>query len=249
MKPIEIVARNQARIYRRDLEAGESLNVQLKPQSGDPDLYIWPPDWAEGRPPWVSNLEGKADDSLTFVAPVKGTYQIEVYGYTRAEYELTIQEGQLQAQAGRRLLRPGAISGIKWPRVAPAISPDNAPPRNGGGGSSRPDPTTLDSVTISQVISETVGGSHIYTITATTAPTNAARPLFYHWEATGQPPVTHTVNTTAATDVVTYTWSSAAAQEVTVTVVNAGNRVNATHSISGSTEFHYIYLPLVLRRD
>jgi hypothetical protein len=34
-----------------------------------------------------------------------------------------------------------------------------------------------------------------------------------------------------------------------VTVVNAGNWVNATHSISGSTEFHYIYLPLVLRQD
>ena len=55
----------------------------------DPDLYIWPPD-ADTRPPKVSNLGGSADESIVWVAPVSGVYQVEVYGYSAAQYQLAV---------------------------------------------------------------------------------------------------------------------------------------------------------------
>ena len=83
----DAVAQNQARTYRYDLKADDRLTVTLTALDGDPDLYIWAPDH-ETRPPWVSNLTTEPDQ-INIVAPVNGIYQVEVYGYTVAEYRLT----------------------------------------------------------------------------------------------------------------------------------------------------------------
>ena len=55
----------------------------------------WPADY-QTRPPWVSNLSG-SDEEVSLIAPVSGEYQLEVYGYTAAEYALTVQISALTA--------------------------------------------------------------------------------------------------------------------------------------------------------
>jgi hypothetical protein len=123
LPPSDWVGRNQTRVYRRALAQGASLQVVLTPVSRDPDLYVWPPDWQEGRPPWVSNLSGSEVDELTFTAPVSGVYQIEVYGYTAARYQLSIV-----TEAAELALRfPPALLGKHWP-ITPAFDIGDAPP-------------------------------------------------------------------------------------------------------------------------
>ncbi|MBP7963144.1 MAG: right-handed parallel beta-helix repeat-containing protein [Caldilineaceae bacterium] len=82
------VGLDQGRIYRFVLAKDQRLTVRVEPVTGDPDLYIWAPDFST-RPPWVSNLEGNAVDQYSLVAPVAGTYQVEVYGYTAAQFRLS----------------------------------------------------------------------------------------------------------------------------------------------------------------
>lgn len=96
IRPCESVGRNGTRTYQQDLKAGDILEVQVTPCSGDPDLYIWPPDWdTGGRPPWVSNLEHQATEYISMTVPVDGIYQVEVYGFTPARYDI-----QMEAQPG-----------------------------------------------------------------------------------------------------------------------------------------------------
>lgn len=83
------VEANQVRLYRQQIAAGQRLTVVVTPLSGDPDLYVWPPDTFD--PPWFSNLGGTAEDRVSFVAQEDGVYQIEVYGYTSAEYTISIE--------------------------------------------------------------------------------------------------------------------------------------------------------------
>ena len=126
LPPTEQVGRDQTRVYRRDLAAGVSLQVTLTPVWGDPDLYVWPPDWEEGRPPWVSNLSGTEVDEIAFTTPVSGVYQIEVYGYTSAEYQLDIVVGA----ATFDIQVAGGIDPDKEKRQAPAVALDSEPPRD-----------------------------------------------------------------------------------------------------------------------
>ena len=141
LPPEEFVARNQTRLYRRTLAAGETLDVRLTPVSGDADLYIWPPDWQAGRPPWVSNLSSGAVESLVFQAPNAGVYQIEVYGYSSARYQLNIQShtgvSRVQPNAAQpNAVQPNAVQPVenvdpnKQKPTAPILDPRSEPPRN-----------------------------------------------------------------------------------------------------------------------
>lgn len=97
LPPTDRVLQNQVRIYRYALTAGQALHVRLLPIQGDPDLYIWPPDYTT-RTPWVSNLAGEGVvDEIALVAPVTGIYQVEVYGYSAAEYQLSIATDSVPA--------------------------------------------------------------------------------------------------------------------------------------------------------
>jgi len=87
--PIQTIDLEYVHFLRYPLQAGERITVRLEARRGDPDLYVWPPDHGTGRPPWVSNLRSGVD-SISFVAPVAGVYQIEIYGYTAAEYQLQV---------------------------------------------------------------------------------------------------------------------------------------------------------------
>jgi len=123
LPPQESITRDQARVYRRELVAGQTLAVTIKSQSGDPDLYIWPPDFSTGRPPWVSNLTLNAVEYLCVTAPVSGTYQVEVYGYNSARYEITLSQAPCASRT-----RQGGQDPIKAKRTTPALDPNSVPP-------------------------------------------------------------------------------------------------------------------------
>jgi hypothetical protein len=82
------VRENQRKVYRYRVVDGQTLTARLEPVSGDPDLYLWAPDH-DTRPPWVSNLREGVDD-LSISAPISGVYQVEVFGFSAAEYRLFV---------------------------------------------------------------------------------------------------------------------------------------------------------------
>ena len=87
--PIDHVGWRQSRFYRYPIETGQQVTVRIEPFSGDPDLYVWPPDY-DTRPPWVSTLSDMAIDEVSFTAPISEVYQVEVYGFETSSYHLTV---------------------------------------------------------------------------------------------------------------------------------------------------------------
>lgn len=116
-------------LYRRYVEAGEQLIVRVMPVSGDPDLYVWPPDWTEGGA-WSSIKGGTAEDRVSFLASESGVYQIEVYGYTAANYqlEITTNSAQVAATIAPQLMADSnAASADKQKREIPVVDPADTP--------------------------------------------------------------------------------------------------------------------------
>ena len=60
---------------------------------GDADLYVWGLD----DQLWYGNNQAGLEDLVAFNAPITGTYQIEVHGYTAAHYRLTLGSGGVQS--------------------------------------------------------------------------------------------------------------------------------------------------------
>ncbi len=88
----------------------------------------------------------------------------------------------------------------------------------------------------SQPISVTLDGpasglvDTAYTFTATVSPITATTPLTYTWQATGQTPVTQTLD--GPTHTLTLTWTAPGLVVITATVSGAGSVVSATHSLA-----------------
>ena len=79
----------EVRLYRYTMQDGDRLSAFLFPNEGDPDLYVWPPDY-ELRAPWITNLS-RGVDEVGFVAPKNGPYQLEISGYTGASYRTAVE--------------------------------------------------------------------------------------------------------------------------------------------------------------
>ena len=80
------VAAQEVNIYHYALNSGESLLVRLTSLSGDADLYIWGPDGS-----LIDKSEtGEAVEEIQFTVTSTGTHQIEVEGYSSANYNLAI---------------------------------------------------------------------------------------------------------------------------------------------------------------
>jgi len=183
MPPTDRIGRDQTRIYRRTLNAGDNLQVTIHPRSGDPDLYIWPPNWRDGAPPWVSNRAGVADDSLMIAAlPVSGIYQIEVYGYSAAEYTIAVQVNGVPALA--QAMSAGGIADEKPTPAAPLVDPNSEPPRNLASVTpptstptptmtSSPSPSPTPTLTLTPTSTSTPAPTPSGTPTATVTPTHA----------------------------------------------------------------------------
>ncbi|WP_216361440.1 choice-of-anchor C family protein [Candidatus Chloroploca asiatica] len=118
------IRRRQTRIYRYEVGAGQEFRVNLEVLSGDADLYVWSSDPQQSA--WVSNLPGSANEQVIIPASqvVAGIYQVEVYGYTAAEYRLSTSLGG--APASVQALGGGLAQEKDLP-VAPLV-PVNALP-------------------------------------------------------------------------------------------------------------------------
>jgi len=68
-----------------------------------------------------------------------------------------------------------------------------------------------------------------YTFHAAVSPIAATQPITYVWQATGQLPVTHT---SGSDDIVTFNWHTLGTQAITVTAMNVGGSVTATHRMT-----------------
>jgi hypothetical protein len=123
--PTDRIARGQTRIYRYMVAAGQELRVRLEVLSGDADLYVWSSDVRQSA--WVSNQEGTAREEVIVPASavVPGMYQIEVYGYSEAEYRLTTD---IRAATSGTVALSGGLTTTKpvpsRPLVAVASVPD-----------------------------------------------------------------------------------------------------------------------------
>ena len=122
--PVDSVALNQTRIYRYDVPAQTRLNARIEPISGDPDLYIWPPDTSAS--PFVSNLPGTQVEQLSLQVDSPGTYQVEVYGYSAAEYRLSVTWTPAQTTHAR--LSTIQVDADKPLPTAPAVASIALPP-------------------------------------------------------------------------------------------------------------------------
>jgi len=122
ISPTEVysLAQDAAHSYRYTLCANSSLMVHLEAITGDTDVYIWPPDWEQGRQPFKSNLS-QGNDELVITAPIAGNYQIEVYSYAaNAQYKIAIQTTATNVTGG--------LDPAKPLRLAPLVSPNEVPP-------------------------------------------------------------------------------------------------------------------------
>jgi len=129
IRSCDCVSRDGARTYRQSLAQGDVLSVEVVPCQGDPDLYIWPPDWEDGRPPWVSNLYA-GTEVLSITVPISGVYQIEVYGYTAAHYNIQIEtQSASSVLASTSTEAASYTAGVtdKPQRTAPALPPASVP--------------------------------------------------------------------------------------------------------------------------
>ena len=165
--PSDRIGRGQTRIYRYQVADGQSLDVQVDVISGDADLYVWSSRLDQSAR--VSNLGGSADERVQIAADAiaPGVYQVEVYGYTAAEYRLTTLIGGVPA------MRPnwayGGISQAKLVPTAPLVAVDARPDERAGDLPSVPVPTDP-----TPTATATNGPSPTATTTQTATPTSTA---------------------------------------------------------------------------
>ena len=112
------VRAGQVRIYRITLASGETLDAAVTPSTGDPDLYLW--DSSGTLVDYSNNYESDVDQ-VTFVAPIAGTYQIEVYGYADSVYGISLSPTLRTQLAAASTLNNKAVP------EAPSVALEAAP--------------------------------------------------------------------------------------------------------------------------
>jgi hypothetical protein len=122
--PLLHLASGETLLYRFHLEAGDQLTVAAEPTEGDPDLYLWAPDY-QTRSPWVSNEGSARVDRLSVTAPVSGRYQLEIDGYSATTFALTIEIEAATAWGVEQVI--SASQTAKPRRTAPGVPPEAAP--------------------------------------------------------------------------------------------------------------------------
>ncbi len=120
----ETVAQGETRVYRVGVVAGQCLSVRVEPESGDPDLYVWPPGYEPGATYWYSLRGAGETDAIQFTATQSGLYQIEVEGFTEATYRLTITVSESCALA----MKGARTATSKTLRTQPVVPVSSAPP-------------------------------------------------------------------------------------------------------------------------
>ena len=194
---------NQIQTYRIDMAGGETLGLNLNSLQGDADLYVWDPN---GGLAAMSNHSNSEADSISYAVQIPGPYQVEVFGYTDAQYDLL--RGPAQAN--------GYVNAGKSARGGPIISPNNVPPENialppAPVVTPTPTPTitpitTTPSTTATTTTPTTTATTTTPTTTATTTtPTTTATTTTPTTTATTTTPTTTATTTTPTTTATTTT--------------------------------------------
>lgn len=121
----EPLSRGQRQIYRYNVAAGQQLTVDLEVLRGDADLYVWSS--SQQASAYVSNrASGDERVVVPAAAVVPGIYQIEIYGYARAEYRLRVTTAATHASTSA-LLPGGHPADSKPPLERPLLPVDSVP--------------------------------------------------------------------------------------------------------------------------
>ena len=139
---IHTVGAGEVRVYRQTLDLDQCLAVNLISKVGDADLYIWPPGYSEGGAYWYSLNGAGQDDEIVLVAPVAGTYQIEVEGFTDATFELNVEVGTSCSPSIAAAMATDATG--KTARTIPALPLDEDDVLDWYRPDWAPPPTTVD---------------------------------------------------------------------------------------------------------
>jgi hypothetical protein len=135
------IERGQTRIYRYEVTEGQSFQVNLEVIEGDADLYVWSSNADQSA--WVSNLTGSADEQVIIPAAsiIPGIYQVEVYGYSAAEYRLSTAFGATPAS-----LAGGGLTAAKAVPSAPVVAVTSIPDERTGSVPATEVPNNIRSV-------------------------------------------------------------------------------------------------------
>jgi len=136
--PATSLAAGEINVYRQLAQAGQCLVVRVTPLSGDPDLYVWPPDYQPDDNYWYSLNGPDQVDAVTIPNTEAGVYQIEVEGASEGEYQLEVLVGDTcPSGAGEGWV----TTDDKTTRTEPLLSPGSEPP----GDQAVPDPPSQKS--------------------------------------------------------------------------------------------------------
>jgi hypothetical protein len=114
--PAVRIGQGQVHIFRYRLVAGDSLQVRLTSLTGDADLYVWRPNGTLEGYSWAYNPE-----VIVFTAAMDGVYQIEVEGWTVADYRL-----EVIPLTGLRVTGEVFVN-LERGRTVPAVAPADTP--------------------------------------------------------------------------------------------------------------------------
>ncbi|MFP4439114.1 MAG: VWA domain-containing protein [Chloroflexaceae bacterium] len=125
------IERRETHTYRYNVADGQQVQISLEVLSGDADLYVWSS--RDDQSARVSNLDGSVNEQVIVPAGevVPGVYQVEVYGYTTAQYRLTAEIGapSVQLQAAPAV---GGKSPTKNKPTAPVVPVSSVPDERAG---------------------------------------------------------------------------------------------------------------------
>jgi len=87
-----MLEQNQVSIYRLALQAGQTITATLTSISGDADIYAFSPVHIDGNRVLVgASYSTGSEDKIVIHAAETGIFQLEIEGYSAAQYSLTLQ--------------------------------------------------------------------------------------------------------------------------------------------------------------
>ncbi len=123
---IIVVEQNQVSIYRLALQAGQTITATLTSISGDADIYAFSPLHLDGNRVLVgASYSTGTEDKIVIHAAETGVFQLEIEGYSAAQFSLTLQI------AGTSSASQFAPSGIELAPVLPKSKARSIPINSG----------------------------------------------------------------------------------------------------------------------
>jgi hypothetical protein len=120
--------KDQSRYYVFPLTTPRQFTGTVAPLTGDPDLYIWSPDFHSSAN-WMS-LASTGPDSITLIVPVDGMYVVQVHAYSDTTYQFSGIETPLAGPGSAA--HTGELQAGKQPISGPGLIPGSTPSQQRG---------------------------------------------------------------------------------------------------------------------